>query len=415
MLATEAFEAARRKVRNLSAQRSIGPHIRRVAVVLSSSRSGSSLLAKILSSHPQIASLDGEIEPFLRLSGNGIPEHSDGNPLGAIQNVNELREYIYSDLGLKTSEIVDHRTIATRWAKRLLLQFPMLFADDARFSSLLQTIEATVHVAAGRVDVDEATIHREILQTVFKGELWRTAYYDNFGTQEFGRPFNEGVKIEEPPFVAPSLRKRAYESEDADSVLLFKTPADAYRIGTYEKLFPNADIRYVHLTRGFAQTVNGLMDGWLSPVAFFSHDLGASSVTLAIEGYSDLVPFGRRWWKFDLPPNWRRFTRSNLLDVCLNQWRSAHIAIMASAKPSLRIAFEDLLTMRQRVLDTITDYLDIARFSVADPLPTIMAAFPPAPYRWRKREDQILALARRQEIAELMDSLGYLMDPATWV
>ena len=49
----------------------------------------------------------------------------------------------------------------------------------------------------------------------------------------------------------------------------------------------------------------GLMDGWLYPLGFFSHDLSKVGCQLAIQGYSDVVPFGSKWWKFDLPRNWR--------------------------------------------------------------------------------------------------------------
>ena len=44
----------------------LGPVVRRVVVVLCGSRGGSSLFKEALAQHPQVASLDGELDPFIR-------------------------------------------------------------------------------------------------------------------------------------------------------------------------------------------------------------------------------------------------------------------------------------------------------------------------------------------------------------
>ena len=129
--------------------------------------------------------------------------------------------------------------------------------------------------------------------------------------------------------------------------LLLKASMDAYRIPFLRRLFPDARLRLIHLTRNPAAAVNGMMDGWLHH-GFFSHNL-ADRVVLDIEGYSGW--WVRSWWNFDLPPGWRRVVAQPLAGVCAAQWASAHTAIMAGlrADPEVaRVRAEDVLDARRR-------------------------------------------------------------------
>jgi len=250
---------------------------------------------------------------------------------------------------------------------------------------------------------------------VFSDEPWRINFYDGHAGPGAPRHFDEPLKIEEPPFVVPMLRRRPFTADDAgDAVLLFKSPSDAYRIGMYEQLFPNAEVTYIHLTRGFAQSVNGLMDGWLYPLGFFSHDLSQVGCQLAIRGYSDQRAFGRKWWKFDLPRNWRQFTRARLEEVCLNQWYCVHEAILRRAVRTLRVSFEEFIAGPAAVLARITDQLGLAPLAAPIPLPVTMATEPPRARRWHKRGRMLVELGRRAHVREMMGVLGYRMDPDTW-
>ena len=51
--------------------------VKRVAVILTGSRSGSSLMKTVVSRSNDVAYLSGEEEPFFILSGNGFPWSSD--------------------------------------------------------------------------------------------------------------------------------------------------------------------------------------------------------------------------------------------------------------------------------------------------------------------------------------------------
>ncbi|WP_077034391.1 hypothetical protein [Pelomonas sp. KK5] len=390
--------------------------VRRVVVILSGSRGGSSLFKDILAGHPRITSLDGELEPLLALSGNGFGLNSDSDRIGRVDNADELASGILDELSFASTRIMDTASLLRRWRNRLLLQFPSRFADAGACHRLEQSLQETLGRLGPEDPRSDSELQRCILSAVFSDEPWRISYYDGLAAPQADRYFDEPLKIEEPPFVAPALRRRPLtEAEVQDAVLLFKSPSDAYRIGLYEQLFPNAELSYLHLTRGFAQSVNGLMDGWLYPLGFFSHDLGRIGCELAIPGYSDTVPFGRRWWKFDLPPNWRRFTGARLEDVCLNQWCSIHQGILHSGVGALRVAFEDFIANPATVAERITGRLGLGPLVLPNALPVRMATEPPRAARWRRRGALLLELGARPEVRETMGRLGYAMEPGTWL
>ncbi len=390
--------------------------VRRVVVILSGSRGGSSLLKEALALHPCIASLDGELEPLMALSGNGFNHNSDSDRIELVASAAELASSILDEISFASAEILDTSLLLRKWKNRLALQFPSHFLDARTYRRLEQSLEVALGLFDRGDRRSDAELQGSILSTVFSDEPWRISYYDGHAAPGANLHFDEPLKIEEPPFVVPALRRRPLARVDVrDSVLLFKSPSDAYRIGMYEQLFPNAEVTYIHLTRGFAQSVNGLMDGWLYPLGFFSHDLSKISCELDIQGYSDRVPFGRKWWKFDLPHNWREFTRAKLEDVCLNQWYSIHAAILQRGVCTLRVSFEDFIASPATVLRRITEHLDLPAMALPGALPIKMATEPPHSKRWHKRGPMLMDLSRRPEVREMMGSLGYSMDSSTWL
>ncbi|MYM71693.1 hypothetical protein GTP56_05715, partial [Duganella sp. FT134W] len=340
-------------VHTVNALRAVAPsgawrhRVRRVLVILTGSRSGSSVFKACLAQHPDIAALDGELEPLLALTGNGFGHHPDcaSDAIGPLRNLDALADNIFDGLTCAPATAVPALAPApelqARWRRRLLLQFPALYAASHEWAAVQQTLAGALAALGPHQAAAPLAAQHAILQRVHAPARWRLHYYDGGLDSEAARPFAEAGKIEEPPFVLPSLTRRRYTADDAaDKVLLFKTPADAYRPGLHRQLFPAAEVQYLHLTRGYAASVNGLLDGWLSPTGFFAHDMARAGVALAIGGYSERCGFGRRWWKFDLPPNWRQFIDAPLSEVCLNQWLSCHGHILASGVRAERVQFE---------------------------------------------------------------------------
>ncbi|MEC5159293.1 hypothetical protein ACFDR9_000825 [Janthinobacterium sp. CG_23.3] len=393
----------------------LAPLVRTVVVILGNSRSGSSLLKEVLAGHPDIASLDGEIEPLLALTGNGFGYNADSDALDALANPAAVADNIFDELGVPQPHAAPAAALQRRWVNRCLLQFPALFAEPAGHRRLTAAIGRALADAAADGVGDEQRLQRSVLAEVYRDAPWRLNYYDDGGAGGGGPCFDEAAKIEEPPFVVPRHQQRPFTAHDAQNkIVLFKAPSDVYRIGIYQQLFPHARVHYLHLSRGYAQSVNGLMDGWLSPVGFFSHDLRRVGQRLAIGGYSELTPFGRRWWKFDLPPNWREFTEATLEQVCLNQWLSAHRAVLASGVAALRISFEQFLASPGAQLNRITDHLGARPMAPPPALRVMMATDAPRPMRWKKRQQLMLELGERRDVRAMMATLGYAMKPEGW-
>lgn len=389
-------------LRRIESSGNLSKKVKRVAVILTGSRSGSSLMKTVVSKSNDVAYLSGEEEPFYILSGNGFPWSSDSDGFNTVKNKQILLDNIFDDLGIN-DKVLNLSKILKDWRNRILLQFPDV--DDEVIDYLLPKYVYKYYSE----DTDYVEATQKMLFTLFKE---KASLFDVCnGSYDF---MLQKFKIEEPPFVIPPMRRQYTEDDIDDKVLIFKTPQDCYRIGAFEELFPNADIRYIHLTRGFAQTINGLMDGWLSDTGFFAHDVSIINQSLNIDGYSNVKAYGQKWWKFDLPPNWQDYKNAPLSEVCLNQWHSAHTHILNSGKQMLHIRFEDFLTDPNETVKKITDYLDIKPIHVGN-IPVVMATEKPEKFRWMKRSALIHELSTRPHVKELMNALTYKMEPELWV
>lgn len=371
--------------------------VQKVVVILTSSRSGSSMFKEVLLRHPEIVALPGEEEPFHFLLGNHAPWQIAGlgDSFNRVDDPAMLARYIERELLLfgnsGTRSVQDW---AAHWKRRILMQIDFDLSADL--------IEHML-----RTEPTDALFLEALLGRHFSGLYDATPHRS---------PFIGDFKVEEPPFVSiPSCV--VYEPEiHGPKVLLFKTPQNAYRIGLFEQLYPNAEIKYIHLTRGAAQTINGLIDGWECNYGFFAHDLH-DITDLAIGGYSERYTYGDRWWKFDLPPGWTAYRDKPLEEVCAFQWLSAHDCVLKSAVKPLRVKFEELFgPNRYALFEEIRKFIGLtASFNVTAPLRNVMSTEPPSPFRWHKRKDVIMGIMQSSCVKRMMGDLEYSMDPRTWL
>lgn len=399
-------------LRTVKSTGDLNTKVKKVAVILCGSRNGSSLLKTIMSKSQDVAYLSGEEEPFYILSGNGFPYSSDSDAFSTpLNNKQQLLDNIFDEMGVNAKNI-DINQVIHNWQNRITLQYPNISNDKFNeIESIWKSFESST-LTESEYSYNE--LNQMFLKAFYRGKQ-DFGYYDIISENT---PFLlDGInrpKIEEPPFVIPELRRPITEQDCEDKTFIFKTPQDCYRIGIFEELFPNAEIKYIHLSRGFAQAVNGLMDGWLSETGFFAHNMNIINDNLNIKGYTDVVKGGDVWWNFDLPINWKEYKDKPLEEVCLNQWHQAHSTILRSGVKTLRIRFEDFTLKPQETLDTIADYLDIKRVTT-EKLPLIMCTETPSDYRWFKRKDIIESLAKQKKTKDLMLELGYSMDSKTWI
>lgn len=398
-----------------NAQKVSRHEIRRVAVILAGSRTGSSFLFRALNLSARFLSPTGEETPFYRKAGIGVftgPHYSDAIDSPPPKEQLDLAgSLLLEDVGERAHGAVNFERLADAYFSRLELQWPGCLPEAGK--------------AAARPAL------RAYLRKV-RGESWR-AHYRGWlemlmaeghavepSLLEASGPHPEKLALlEEPPYVAPEPMQALTHELAAELPLLLKTSTNAYRVPFLRALFPNAEFRWILLRRNPAAAVSALMDGWRSS-GFHSHDV-SSAGRLEIGGYSREVPGGDRFWKYDLPPGWQKHTRSPLAEVCAFQWQSAYAAIeefhASTRDPVLEVRYESLLDAGSKR----EALAEIARFTGTSPRAwqesqlreQVMAVAPPQAGKWKRRAPEVLAaLESSQGLRELAAHLHYPLPSA---
>jgi hypothetical protein len=399
--------------RGLSTEDLDPANVRRILLILSASRGGSSLLYHLLGDSSDVLSLAGEHVPFYKLHGfdpRASPDRSDRvdrwDPVAAA----ELARTVLSEVRIGPYRDMSYGPeLIGRMAFRLALQWPGL---EVPWDVLVPLVG---HACASGTSFASA-LRREMSHA---GLTVDWSYYDLPGPREqrpTGPP-DPRYCLEEPPFVLPAAARIPDEEDLATKPLILKAPLDAYRLPLVLSLFPHAEVRVVHMIRAPEPSVNGLYDGWHDR-GFYSHNIEDFGHTLAIDGYTDGSPWSTRWWNFDLPPGWQDLAEAPLEDVCAFQWSSVHGHILRGLDrhpelPVLRVRFEDLTCCaqgRSATLTTIRAFAGVPRPDRQEnigPAPVVMASRPPDPMRWLARRDLISRAVHRPWVADIAAELGY--------
>jgi hypothetical protein len=364
------------------------------------------MLAEILRRCPGTLSLPGEMNPYVAVAqvcGGGA---------------SLVRSELACDVGRPAADHeVDLHRLAADVAWRLLAQWPAL--------DLGGSVRAAVADAAGEAhparDPDGFTV--EVLRRVaqVRPEVTPTVY-DVRDRGDASWPPPTAPVIEMTPYVGFRAWRGPTEAELSTAPLVVSTPRNSYRLSWLVRLFGRARVRVVHLTRNPAAAVNGLIDGWRHP-GFLSTPV---DVDLRIAGYSDELPWGRRWWSYDGPPEWRRFTDRALATVAAEQWRSAHAAVVAfsdrSDVPTLRIAYESLVgtaeertTAATRLAEFIGVEPRALRAAVESGVPPVMATATPSPRRWGRTANDLAPALAEPAVWETAAALGYEAEERLWI
>lgn len=415
--------------------------VKRVVLINSSSRSGSSLLHALLCKLPGICSLSGEAAPFYKLNTTAEGFNlfdSDKIPQPILDTVIDhggLARDLFSDLAGTFSDTatkdVDIRDYGDHVMLRLALQWTDIqFEPDV----LRQCIERAFADHAARHPVFSVEdFYLGLLEEVTAAYPQVNPFYYDLSTEKVALRFpfldlpegppNSHFIVEEPPFILLAPRRQASPEDLTDKVLLLKSTVDCHRMNLIEKIFPGADIRVIYLVRNPAATTNGLYDGWLHR-GFFSHNLrpylagNGGPRDLSIKGYSDRFEFGRSWWNFDLPEGWQDLAEKSLLEVCAFQWNAANTEILhylsSSGRPHCIVRYEDMIRSihsRREQFERLLDFIGVpaghADLLRLDDLPVVQATLPPQLYRWKKRKDLIVRLLDDPRVLETSVRLGY--------
>jgi hypothetical protein len=329
-------------------------------LIIGPSRSGTTILHKILSSHPQINALSGEDSTYVKLFTGCEVNHDNFNdslshsPTSIVKGMNLLM----SEIGKKSED----KMTPLDWLSRFSFQWPILFLQKPNNELF---------------DIAQKYTNYENFLSFFNIDI---SLYENYtNTNQFTPEFI----IEDPPFIFPT--KRVYQSEKRN-VLLLKASSNVYRLNELEKIFSHANIHFLYTNRNPEECINGLYDGWKSN-GFHSYNI--KNISLDIKEYKS-----NNWWKFDLPPNWNEHINSHLFEVCLFQWKSANEYALIHLKKHkfYTIKYHDLFkpTKLYAKLNSFLDKVDLQPLIAEYNIPKAMTTEQPQFERWKKRELEIL-------------------------
>jgi len=365
-----------------------------VVIVVSSSRGGCTLLGELLRRCRSLLALPAESNPYVVVA-----------QLGAADPSAVVAAELARVVGRPAEPPADLEAYALEWAWRLCAQWPALEVPQA-------DVERAVAAAA---------TGREVLASLCgRHAAIDERRYDGHSVQGLAGPTVEPV-VEMPPFVVPRPWSLADEPALRHLPLVLATPRNAYRVRFLASLFPRARVRILHLVRNPAAAINGLIDGWQHH-GFFNCRVPRE---LAIAGYSDVHPWGRSWWKYDVPPDWETVADAILPEVCALQWRSAHEASLAAIKDHglehHTVRYEDLVgpvSDRVAAARALATWLGVPEDElvpiVAGGIDPVMATAPPRAGRWRVRERELRAAVTDERTLALAERLGYSGDWRLW-
>ncbi|MEG4628363.1 sulfotransferase [Microcoleus sp. AR_TQ3_B6] len=408
--------------------------VSKVVIILSSPRSGSSLLFHLLSHTEQLLSLNGEHTTYYKLNGYSFPFRnfqSDclDNPKISKSDLNNFYRNFLSSVGVGSEDVISRPEKLKNFTQLMALTLPMQWPqlDISAEQWLWYIAEACRQYFHEHSTWNSSSFPIDILKLLLiNNPGLNPFYYDiklsllksHFPNISYPKaPPNPHFCIEEPPFIVIKPRRRPTSEEISSKPWLLKASIDAFRLPLLKHLFPNAEFKIIHLTRFPATSINGLYDGW-SHRGFFSHNLEGIA-KLAISGYSDLYEWGKHWWNYELPPQWKKVINQPLEYVCCFQWSSPHQVILESLAQEkknniLRVKFEDIISSSQQRLLTIGRILEFIGIGedkdlkrVVDEMQPVRCSVPADETRWLNRKSLILPVINQKSIRQLTNELGY--------
>ncbi|KPA15644.1 hypothetical protein MHK_004148 [Candidatus Magnetomorum sp. HK-1] len=408
--------------------------IKKVIFLMSSSRGGSSVTSELLKHSQSFLHFQGEINPALSVVGltppntnsncDELTEH-DYNEAELDGKIDLIEKILSLDIGSPLQYFSSKEEIQQYAAQilfRLCLQWPEeIFDVEWALEQSLISLDETNNILGSLINhsnilnffilfLSRIRKRHPCIKPVYYDLNINNSYLNDNDVINCHCPPSNTI-FEEPPFIIIKPFK-IHEKDFYIKQLLIKTPANNYRINFWKKFFPNASYRIIHLTRHPGASINGLVDGWKHHGFHYAPVNG-----LSISGYSDEIPFGDIWWKFDMPPGWEERRTESLYNVASFQWSSAHKTLLnlhdVNNIPYFQIKFEDLFHTNKPSIQSINtlskwifdDYQlgKLAQYS----LPPVMSTKPPNHDRWLKRYKEIIPYISEKEICYISRLLGY--------
>lgn len=220
-------------------------------------------------------------------------------------------------------------------------------------------------------------------------------------------PFAGTVQSETAPFTLPPLGATFASDVDGPIRMVDKDTGHCWRIPALAQAFPDA--RFVFVVRNPVDAVRSLVAGWRHPTWFFTYRM---DVDLHIGGYSDDVPWGRRWWNFNIFPGHESLVSASLPEVCAEQWAAAmrpvaeHGARLVTQGRATFVAFERLVAQPREVLGSVAEFLNLDAMSlIGDGLGAAYMSMAPGTYDTGAMDIEAAAL----KVRTALDPVAHLV------
>lgn len=319
---------------------------RTLVLLLSASRSGSSLLHEQLRATGRFVTLQGEPTPLVRLATQAQ------GPSGAAPDLEVLRRLISADAGVMPVRPHDAPIIEDfldRWIPRLRWQWPRADVDRRRLAAAVRSggldlprLRAAWFAPEGRCWA-LARLARVVTEAVPAADA---SFYDLghlLACQARGGQVPHDI-VEDLPYILPAPQRRSEHTDWRERPLLVKGPQEADRVELWRRLYPDAQLRILHLVRHPRQTITSIVSGWRSDF-FHAVRLPAPLVL------DDRAAVGRErwWWKFEELDDIQRFDGGSLQAVACAQWYETsrrvvdEIEALPSDRDAMRVRYEDIV------------------------------------------------------------------------
>jgi hypothetical protein len=229
--------------------------------------------------------------------------------------------------------------------------------------------------------------------------LWNTYQHPKEKGWTSDRATDADVKPGERRFIYSSIRSFVDGGRFLD-----KTPKNVLKIPYLFELFPDA--RFVLLKRDGRDTVNSLIEGWEV----------RHGVSYKLPQRLNLAEYRGRYWSYVLPPGWRELANTSIAEIAALQYTTSYEQALADIgvlprEALLELKFEDLLERPLEETRRLLEFLGLKASERVTEMAGNLSAHPvqttspPEAGKWRKRSDQIAAVAPK--IIPIMSKLGY--------
>jgi len=171
---------------------------------------------------------------------------------------------------------------------------------------------------------------------------------------------------------------------------LEKTPRNSLNIKFILQVFPDA--KFIFLHRDARQNISSIIEAW---------NIGKQTGQFVT--FTNLPDWPLKYWCLILPPGWRKYKNSSIAEIAAFQWKSCNDIILKNLSKIesdrwLSLTYQDLLDNPEKQLIRICEFSGVKfderlQNATKNKIPLSQTTVSePHPEKWKRHEDEILAI-----------------------